>query len=77
MREYKLMDWFCLTAIITSTVIVNGCSSDYVMMTRKGQMIKTRGRPVTDASGKHIVYTDRKGDIMQIPSDEISSMVEH
>ncbi|MBA0216626.1 YgdI/YgdR family lipoprotein [Pectobacterium brasiliense] len=53
-----------------------GCSSDYVMATKEGQMLLTQGKPVLDNDTGLLSYTDEQGNQKQINSDQISQIVQ-
>ncbi|MBE5203746.1 YgdI/YgdR family lipoprotein [Pectobacterium quasiaquaticum] len=53
-----------------------GCSSDYVMATKEGQMLLTQGKPVLDKDTGLLSYTDEQGNQKQINSDQISQIVQ-
>lgn len=63
-------------AVIGISLLVSGCSSDYVMATRDGKMIMTSGKPKIDKETGLVKYTDESGHEIQINSDEVSSIVE-
>ena len=66
---------FGAAALMLAT-LVSGCSSDYVMATKEGNMIMTQGKPEIDKETGLVKYTDRSGHELQINGDEISSIVE-
>lgn len=53
-----------------------GCSSDYVMATKEGQMLLTQGKPVLDKDTGLLSYADEQGNQKQINSDQISQIVQ-
>ncbi|WP_261848239.1 YgdI/YgdR family lipoprotein [Pectobacterium araliae] len=53
-----------------------GCSSDYVMATKEGQMLLTQGKPVLDKDTGLLSYTDEQGNQKQINSDRVSQIVQ-
>ncbi|APS32175.1 YgdI/YgdR family lipoprotein [Pectobacterium brasiliense] len=55
---------------------LTGCSSDYVMATKEGQMLLTQGKPVLDKDTGLLSYTDEQGNQKQINSDQISQIVQ-
>lgn len=63
-------------AALVLSMLVSGCSSDYVMATKEGKMIMTQGKPEIDEETGLVKYTDRTGHELQINGDEISSIVE-
>ncbi|WP_034916698.1 MULTISPECIES: YgdI/YgdR family lipoprotein [Erwinia] len=63
-------------AALMLTVLLSGCSSDYVMATKDGKMIMTQGKPEIDKETGLVKYSDRNGHELQINGDEVSSIVE-
>ncbi|MDE8742414.1 YgdI/YgdR family lipoprotein [Pectobacterium polaris] len=53
-----------------------GCSSDYVMATKEGQMLLTQGKPVLDKDTGLLSYTDEQGNQKQINRDQVSQIVQ-
>ncbi|MBA0169124.1 YgdI/YgdR family lipoprotein [Pectobacterium sp. CFBP8739] len=53
-----------------------GCSSDYVMATKEGQMLLTQGKPVLDKDTGLLSYIDEQGNQKQINSDQVSQIVQ-
>ncbi|WP_207209678.1 YgdI/YgdR family lipoprotein [Pectobacterium zantedeschiae] len=53
-----------------------GCSSNYVMATKEGQMLLTQGKPVLDKDTGLLSYIDEQGNQKQINSDQISQIVQ-
>lgn len=53
-----------------------GCSSDYVMATKEGQMLLTQGKPVLDKDTGLLSYTDEQGNQKQINSDQVSQIIQ-
>ncbi|PIJ49015.1 DUF903 domain-containing protein [Erwinia sp. OLTSP20] len=70
------MKWIITCLLATSALLLSACSSHYVMTSKDGQMIMTRGKPVIDKETGLISYVDESGHEKQINGDEISSMVE-
>ncbi|NIF23212.1 MULTISPECIES: YgdI/YgdR family lipoprotein [Pantoea] len=62
--------------LLAATVMLSGCSSDYVMATKDGRMILTSGKPNIDKDTGLVSYTDQSGNKMQINGDDISTMIE-
>jgi len=65
-----------VAALIFAAVILSGCSSDYVMATKNGQMIMTEGKPTIDKETGLVKYTDQSGHEVQINGDEVSTIIE-
>lgn len=63
----------CVAAAVTALA---GCSSDYVMQTKSGEMVVTKGKPVIDESTGLISYKDAGGYEHEINRDQISNMIE-
>lgn len=63
-------------AALMLTTLVSGCSSDYVMATKEGNMIMTQGKPEIDKETGLVKYTDSSGHELQINGDDVSSIVE-
>lgn len=62
--------------MLLSALLMAGCSSHYVMATKKGQMILTQGKPEIDSDTGLLGYTDETGQHKLINSDEISGIIE-
>ncbi|MFB6328281.1 YgdI/YgdR family lipoprotein [Pantoea deleyi] len=63
----------CVAAAVT---VLAGCSSEYVMQTKSGEMIVTKGKPEIDKSTGLVTYKDAGGYKHEINRDQISNMVE-
>jgi len=68
------MKW--ILSIVAAALLVSGCSSDYVMATKDGNMIMTEGKPVIDKETGLVKYVDQSGHEVQINSDEVSTIIE-
>ncbi|WP_213993159.1 YgdI/YgdR family lipoprotein [Sodalis sp. dw_96] len=55
---------------------LSGCASDYVMATKDGRMILTKGKPEVDKTTGMISYTDEQGNEMQINGNDVSQMIQ-
>ncbi|MGC6386925.1 YgdI/YgdR family lipoprotein [Ewingella sp. S1.OA.A_B6] len=53
-----------------------GCSSDYVMQTKSGEMIVTQGKPKTDKSTGLVTYKDAGGNVHEVNRDQIQAIIE-
>lgn len=53
-----------------------GCSSNYVMATKEGNMLLTQGKPALDKDTGLLSYTDEEGNQKQINSDQISQIAQ-
>ncbi|MFP2241367.1 putative lipoprotein YgdR precursor [compost metagenome] len=66
-----------LTVLIGAAIItVTGCSSDYVMSTKSGELIVTHGKPEIDRNTGMTRYTDEQGDDRQINTNEVVQMIQ-
>jgi len=65
-----------VAVLIFAAVTLSGCSSDYVMATKDGQMIMTEGKPTIDKETGLVKYTDQAGHEVQINGDEVSTIIE-
>ena len=65
-----------LFTALAIAIVLSGCSSDYVMSTKSGQMIVTQGKPKIDKQTGMASYIDQDGNARQINTDEVSEMVE-
>ncbi|MHA4830484.1 YgdI/YgdR family lipoprotein [Enterobacter ludwigii] len=66
-----------LTVLIGAAIItVTGCSSDYVMSTKNGELIVTHGKPEIDRNTGMTRYTDEQGDDRQINTNEVVQMIQ-
>ncbi|MFB1115925.1 YgdI/YgdR family lipoprotein [Dickeya dadantii] len=65
------------TAIaLTFVVLLSGCSNHYVIATKDGQMLLTKGKPTLDPATGLLSYTDEEGVKHQINNDNISQVIE-
>lgn len=53
-----------------------GCSSNYVMTTRTGQTIVTKGKPQLDKETGMTSYTDQDGNKREINSSDVAQLVQ-
>ncbi|MDU6435112.1 MAG: YgdI/YgdR family lipoprotein [Pantoea sp.] len=65
-----------VAVLIFAAVTLSGCSSDYVMATKNGQMIMTEGKPTIDKETGLVKYIDQSGHEVQINGDEVSAIIE-
>ncbi|MCU5774642.1 YgdI/YgdR family lipoprotein [Erwiniaceae bacterium BAC15a-03b] len=70
------MKWMLSAAAMAAALLVSGCSSDYVMATKDGNMIMTDGKPVIDKDTGLVKYVDQSGHELQINGDEVSTIIE-
>ncbi|WNN43566.1 MULTISPECIES: YgdI/YgdR family lipoprotein [Winslowiella] len=68
------MKW--MLSAVAAAMLVSGCSSDYVMATKDGNMIMTEGKPVIDKETGLVKYVDQSGHEVQINGDEVSTIIE-
>lgn len=62
--------------LVTAATMLAGCSSNYVLQTKSGEMIITKGKPETDKSTGLVTYKDGGGNEHQINRDQIREIVE-
>ena len=67
-----------LAALVVSvlTLILVGCSSNYVLHTNDGHTIVTQGKPNVDKDTGMISYKDSSGVKQQINQNEVSTLQE-
>jgi len=65
-----------LAAVVITAALLSGCSSDYVMATKDGQMIMKEGKATIDKETGLVKYTDQSGHEVQINGDEVSTIIE-
>lgn len=53
-----------------------GCSSDYIMTTKTGEMIVTQGKPEIDKDTGMTRYRDQSGNERQINTNDVAQMME-
>lgn len=71
-----MREWAGVALVMLTAVTLSGCSSDYVMATKNGQMIMTDGKPTIDKETGLIKYTDQAGNELQINGDDVSTIIE-
>lgn len=64
--------WVMAVSALVMVAGLAGCSSDYVMATKDGNMILTQGKPEIDEDTGLISYKDEKGNQRQINGDQVS-----
>ncbi|EIC84265.1 YgdI/YgdR family lipoprotein [Serratia sp. M24T3] len=65
-----------IVSTIALAFILAGCSSDYVMATKDGDMILTNGKPELDKSTGLLSYEDQQGNHRQINNDQVTEIME-
>ncbi|RPE03448.1 YgdI/YgdR family lipoprotein [Candidatus Pantoea deserta] len=65
-----------VAVLMLAVATLSGCSSDYVMATKDGQMIMTEGKPTIDKETGLVKYVDQSGHEVQINGDEVSTIIE-
>lgn len=70
MKKYLFLVVFSAAAVLT------GCSSNYVMQTKSGEMIVTKGKPEMDKSTGLVSYKDAGGFKHEINRDQITNIIE-
>ncbi|KAB8309468.1 YgdI/YgdR family lipoprotein [Erwinia endophytica] len=69
----KILSFFmAIMAILTLT----GCSSNYVMQTKTGEMVITKGKPEMDKSTGLLIYKDTDGNKHEINRDQVKQIIE-
>ena len=68
--------WVMAVSALVIATGLTGCSSDYVMATKDGNMILTQGKPEIDQDTGLISYKDEKGNNRQINGDQVSQVIE-
>ncbi|MEL7886053.1 YgdI/YgdR family lipoprotein [Serratia marcescens] len=68
--------WVMAVSALVMAAGLAGCSSDYVMATKDGNMILTQGKPEIDEDTGLISYKDEKGNYRQINGDQVSQVIE-
>ncbi|MDW5501971.1 YgdI/YgdR family lipoprotein [Pseudomonas lundensis] len=68
--------WVMAVSALVIAAGLAGCSSDYVMATKDGNMILTQGKPEIDKDTGLISYKDEKGNHRQINGDQVSQVIE-
>lgn len=68
--------FFAVMGIVFLSLSVAGCSSDYVMQKKNGEMIITQGKPEVDEDNGLITYKDVAGNEHAINRDQIVQMIE-
>lgn len=58
------------------TLSIAGCSSDYVLQKKNGEMIITHGKPEVDDDNGLITYEDVAGNEHALNRDQIVQMIE-
>lgn len=62
--------------LVLLSLTVAGCSSDYVLQKKNGDMIITHGKPEVDDDTGLITYEDIAGNEHAINRDQIIQMIE-
>jgi len=68
-----------ITAVLllgTLALTLAGCSSDYIMSTKSGEMIVTQGKPEIDKDTGMTRYVDQQGYSRQIKTSDVSQLIE-
>lgn len=69
------MKKFTFLPFIFLTLALTGCTSDYVITTKSGDMLQSHGEPDTDRDTGMTSYTDLNGDYHLINNNDISRVV--
>lgn len=70
------MEKYLFLVVFSATAVLTGCSSDYVMQTKSGELIVTKGKPETDKATGLVSYKDAGGFKHEINRDQITNIVE-
>ncbi len=65
-----------LISLLTLAFVLAGCSSNYVMATKDGNMILTNGKPELDKSTGLLSYEDQQGNHRQINNNQVTEIME-
>jgi hypothetical protein len=65
--------WWMVAA---SVLVFAGCASEYVMSTRDGRMIVSKGKPELDAAAGTYVYKDQEGRKAMVKKDDVVQIIE-
>ncbi|TQI81958.1 uncharacterized protein DUF903 [Serratia fonticola] len=68
--------WVMALSTLIMVAGLTGCSSDYVMATKDGNMILTQGKPEIDKDTGLISYQDEQGNHRQINGDQVTQVIE-
>jgi hypothetical protein len=64
-----------LIGALALSLTLAGCSSNYVMATKDGNMILTHGKPELDKSTGLLKYEDEQGNERQINNDQVTEVM--
>ncbi|MDH4559848.1 MULTISPECIES: YgdI/YgdR family lipoprotein [unclassified Pseudomonas] len=65
--------WFL---ILTCTLGLAGCSSEYLIATTDGQLIATDEKPELDRDTGMLEFEDHEGRTQQIPQNQVKQIIE-
>ncbi len=68
--------WVTALSALIMVAGLAGCSSNYVMATKDGNMILTQGKPEIDKDTGLISYKDEQGNHRQINGDQVTQVIE-
>ncbi|WP_411704293.1 YgdI/YgdR family lipoprotein [Edaphovirga cremea] len=68
--------WMLAVSAMLLVFGLAGCSSDYVIATKEGNMILTQGKPRIDKDTGLIRYTDEQGNERQINGNQVTQVLE-
>lgn len=68
--------FIALTGLVFMSLTIAGCSSDYVLQKKNGEMIITHGKPEVDDDNGLITYEDVAGNEHAINRNQIVQMIE-
>ncbi|MEB7885102.1 YgdI/YgdR family lipoprotein [Serratia fonticola] len=61
--------------VLTLALALAGCTSDYIITTKYGDILQAHGEPDTDRSSGMTSYTGMNGDYHLINTNDISGIV--
>lgn len=64
-----------LVGAVSIAFTLMGCSSDYVIATKDGNIILTEGKPELDSNTGLLSYEDAQGNERQINNDQVSQIM--
>lgn len=75
-KVFGMKKWVMAISPLIMAAGLAGCSSDYVMATKDGNMILTQGKPKIDKDTGLISYQDEQGNQRQINGDRVTQVIE-
>lgn len=62
--------------LLTTVMMISGCSGNYVISTRDGHMVSTHGKPAKDKETGLISYKDIEGNTHQLQQQDVKEIIE-